>query len=525
MPPSGQTTPGAPPDPIPDGSIERYVVTGTAANYAGQLVILVVWFFLTPFILDEIGATQYSLWVIVASVIAYGQLFDLGINDAVAKYTAEHRALGDDETASSLIATALWLFLGLGVAVAIAGYLLAPLVVSAFNIPAAERDTAERLVWVAGIGMAVELPAGTAYSVLRGLHRFDLINLISSLGMLALAGGTVLVLVLGGGVVEMAAIVIPLTLVWQVPAIAMIHRLAPELRFGLRGARRDQVREVASFGGALFGINAAETVKMKSSEIVIGASLPVAAVAPFSVARRLSELPEMLTFQFAKTLMPLSSKLYAEGHRDALRGIYISATRVVLGVFAAAAIPMTVYSSELLTAWVGAEFAADADVLVVLVFAGLAKVAMFPALLMLQGMDRHRPLVVFALSSAALHLVLAISLVSSAGVIGVAYATLIATTAEMLAAIPYAMRVNRVGPAELLTRALAPALVATVPALALALELRSALELGSLVAIGLAAIPPLLVFAVVFLLMPQSRVELRFVRRVAVAASRRLSAR
>lgn len=506
-----------------EDGIARYIAAGTAANYIGQFMILAVWFFLTPFILHTLGATQYSLWVLVASVLAYGQLFDLGINNAVAKYTAELRARGDDERASALIATALWLYVALGVVVAVVGIAFAPALVSILKVPPAEHGTAVALVRITAIGVAIDLPAGTAYAVLRGLHRFDLVNIITSLGMLALAAVTVAVLELGGGVVAMSVAVIPITLMWQVVAIGFIRRTAPGLAFGFGGARRRHIREVTSFGGALFGINVAETVKARSSEIVIGAVMPVAAVAPFSVARRVSELPEMLTSQFVSVLMPLSSMLSAEGRGERLRPIYVAATRNALAVFAAIAIPVIVYAHELLTAWVGAAYADDSIVLVILALAGFAKVATLPSLLMLQGIDRHRPLVVFAVGSAILNLALAIPFAHSHGVRGVAYATLIAIVAELAVAVPYGMRSLRVPVRELLGRSLLPTALAAAPAVAVALVLRAVVEPGTLIAVGVVAVPPLLVFVGTYLALPQTRLERGYLRRAARTVATRRS--
>lgn len=496
------------------GGLQRYVLTGTAANYAGQLVTLTVWFFLTPFILHRVGVTQYALWVLVASILAYGRLFDLGIADAVIKYTAEHRAKGDDRAASELIATALWLYIAIGIVISIAVYFLAPSIVGVFNVPPGEQDTARALVRVTAVAVAVELPAATAFAVLQGLHRFDLSNLIGSIAMLGLAAATVTVLLLGGGVVALAAVTIPMTLLWQVPAVIAIHRIAPGMRFGLRGAQRRHVRAVASFSGALVGISLADTIKTKSSEIVIGAALPVAAVAPFSLARRLSELPEMLTYQFAKVLMPLSSHLHAGGEAQLLRGIFVTATRVTIGMFCAIAVPMALLADRLLAAWVGDVYAKDADVLVILIFAGLAKATMFPTLLMLQGMDRHRPLMFFALGSAALNLVLAISLVGPLGVTGVAWATLIATGLEVLVAVPFALHVNGVSPWAFVGAAVVPSLVAAVPAVATTLLLVHVADPTALWSLGLSAGFSVLVFAAAFLAMPQARQELDLVRGV-----------
>lgn len=495
-----------------DAGLVRHLLTSTFANYAGQIVILLVWFFLTPFILDRIGATQYGLWVLVASFLAYGKLFDIGVNDAIVKYVAEHRARGDSETASSLIATALWIYAALGAVVLVLGVALAPVLVGAFNVPDFEFDTAVWLVRITALGLAIELPAGAAFAVLQGLHRFDLMNLIGSAAMLTLAAGTVVVLLLGGGVLGMAAITIPLTLLWQVPAILAIRRTAPDIRFGLRGARRENLRSVASFGTALFGLSLAGTVKTKTDEIVIGASLPVAAVAPYSIARRLSELPEMLTFQFAKVLMPLSSRLHAEGRSELLRGIFVNSSRLTLGVFLATGVPIIIFARALLLAWVGEPYAEDAIIVVILTCAGLAEVAMYPAVFMLQGMDRHRPLVVFAVASAALNLVLSVILVQSLGVKGVAIGTLVATGLEMLVVLPFALRANQVRLLPFAREALAPALLSALPATAILLGLRELIAPATLFAIALSSLVGVVVYAACFLAFPQARRERAMLR-------------
>ena len=90
------------------------------------------------------------------------------------------------------------------------------------------------------------------------------------------------------------------------------------------------MRTVASFSSALFFVNAAERVNTKTDEFVIGGFLPVARIAPYSVARRLSELPQILTLQFINVLLPLASELDAEGDRQRLRALYVAATRLAL---------------------------------------------------------------------------------------------------------------------------------------------------------------------------------------------------
>ena len=88
-------------EPDKNAAIRRQVALGTAANYAGRIINLGVWFVLTPIILSQLGKTNYGLWALVGSFVAYGSLADLGIAAAVTKYVAEYRARGDNETASA----------------------------------------------------------------------------------------------------------------------------------------------------------------------------------------------------------------------------------------------------------------------------------------------------------------------------------------------------------------------------------------------------------------------------------------
>ncbi|MBA2676981.1 MAG: hypothetical protein H0U76_01070, partial [Ktedonobacteraceae bacterium] len=70
-------------DVVKDVPIRRRVLTSTITNYIGKIIALGTWFFLTPFILHQLGTTNYGLWTLVGSMVAYGSLLDLGIGGAV----------------------------------------------------------------------------------------------------------------------------------------------------------------------------------------------------------------------------------------------------------------------------------------------------------------------------------------------------------------------------------------------------------------------------------------------------------
>jgi O-antigen/teichoic acid export membrane protein len=504
-----------------DTFIRRRVIVNTASNYVAKILTLGVWFFLTPFLLRQLGANDYGLWILIGSIAAYGSLLDFGIGTAVTKYVAQFQAEGRIEQAQSLVATALWLYLGLGLVAVLLSAILAPFIPIALNIPAGQQSTASWLMLLSGLGLGVSLPSATSIAVLRGLHRFDLSNLVGIFGMTLFTVATISVVLLGGGLLGMVAVGIPVTLVTQVPAIWLIRRTAPKLRFGLRQTDRGLLRTLMSFSSALFVINVAGQVQTKTDEITIGAFMPVANVAPYSIARRLSEMPQLLTEQFMKVILPLASQLDAENDRGRLRTLYLASSRLTLAIFLPLAVGVIIFARPFLKAWVGAPYDRYAYLVVILTLASLLDTSQWPAGAILQGIGRHRLLAIIALGTAIANLGLSLALVHPLGLAGVALGTLIPATIESLCFVqPYIMRVNRIGFGVVFKEIYLPALLPAAPMAIVLYGLREIVQPVSVIAIAAIGGLGLLVYAIGYMTIGAGRVERQLGRDVWLGALR-----
>ncbi len=496
-----------------DKTIRSQVLRNTLSNIAGKVVILGVWFFLTPFLIHQLGASDYGLWVLISSLVAYGSLLDFGIANAITKYVAQYQAEGRIEQARSLVATALWLYMALGLFAILLGALLAPLIPALLSLPPHQAAMATGLTFLSALGLGVSLPSATTIAVLRGLHRFDLANAVGMIGMTLFTGGTVGVLLAGYGLLGMVAVNVPVTLITQIPAVWLIHRTAPALGFGLRGASRKLLKTVTTFSSILFVINVASQLKTKTDEIVIGATLPLASITPYSIARRLSELPQLLTEQFMKVLMPLASQLHAENDRQRLRALYLASTRLTLAVFMPLALGVTILAQPFITLWVGAPYARYDYLVWILTAASFMVTSQWPAGAILLGMGRHRILAFVTLGSGLANLGLSLALVHPFGLMGVALGTLIPTTIENLCIIlPYAMRVNGANVRAILTEICRPALLPAIPMAAVLYLLRETIHPASFVAIFAIGGASLLVYLGSYALIGAGQAERDFAR-------------
>jgi peptidoglycan biosynthesis protein MviN/MurJ (putative lipid II flippase) len=122
-------------------------------------------------------------------------------------------------------------------------------------------------------------------------------------------------------------------------------------------------------------------------------------------------------------------------------------------------------------------------------------------------MSRHRPLVAFALGSAALNLGLSIALIGPLGVRGVAIGTLVATACEAVFVVPFAMRVLRIGPRRIVTQALLPSALPILPMAGVLLAIRHGFAPSSLPAIALAGLAGACAYTLCYLAFPATAGE------------------
>lgn len=474
-------------DPTKETTIRERVIFGTLANSAGQFVTVAIGFFLTPFILHQLGADDYGLWALISSVVAYTSLLDFGIWNALVKYIAEFRARGEFDQARRLIATALWLYLLLCLVAIAVSTVIAFVFPRVFNLPPEQWSKAAWLVFLSGAAIGVSIPCSTPSAVLRGVQRFDLVNLVNTTGTVLVAVATIVVLEMGGGVFGMMIANIVLSIVMQVPSIYLVNRAAPEMKYGWRGANRRHVHKLASFSVSLFVQQVSNRLETRTDEIVIGGFMPISAVTPYAIARRLSEMAGLLTEQFIKVFLPIASELDAENDRTRLKALYITGTRLVLAIFLPIGAALVLFSPAILTAWVGAEYAHYAPLVGILTLSSLLGMSQWPANSVLQGIARHRPLAIMSSLSAVSKFALSILFVGTWGLTGVAVGTLIPAIVVNLGLIlPYAMRVMGIRVGDLLRQVVWPALLPAIPTAIFFYLFRQTFDVSSLIAVGFA---------------------------------------
>ena len=452
----------------------RNVMTGTATKYVLLAVNVALGIVLMPFTVRHLGASEYGLWMLVASLTYYFQLLDLGYGSGLVRHVADADARGDVDGVNRILSTFVVVYSVLGLAAGAGTLALMFWAVPRFpHLSSPEIHRGQLLLAMLGIRTAIGFPMTVFGAATTARQRFALNNTVAIAVALANGAVTYLVLAAGYGLIALVAWTTALGIASYAGYAWTARRAFPELRIRPSSFSRRLVRDVTTFSVYLFIIDIAIQIGFNLDNVVIGAALGTSAVAVYAVTLRLADYQRQVCNQFNGFLFPIVVRLRASGSLEALQTMLIEGTRIALVLVTGVTIGVIGFGRPLLVRWMGAGFEAGAVPLYVLALAGIVLVGQGPLGNILLGTGRHRLVAFVSLGEAIANLALSVILVRRFGMLGVAIGTAVPIAlANLLILMPAACRQVHVPLTRFLRLVMAAPVAGACPAIAVCVALR-----------------------------------------------------
>ncbi len=476
------------------------VALNAASNYARFGLNIVVWFFLTPYMIHRLGENDFGLWTLVFSVVGFFGLLDMGLGTGVVKFVAEAQGAGDPQRRNRLVSTIACVYLALALLASLGVALLSLFFNRIFSLPPEQGHLALPLLWLVALrAVILALPLGVYRSVLFGEQQIALLNLVQVVSNLAYGLLSWAILAGGGGVLPLAWAGLGLMLVEHLAYLVLARRRIPDLRLSPRLFDRDLLRHAVGFSFYSLAVNVAALILLRTDPVIVKLFLPLGAVALYGVVLRIGENSLLLTKQFINVLAPLVAQLQGSGESLKIRFVLVNCTKFACAPAAMLSVGAFCLGRPGLEFWVGPSFAEVAPVLWTLMLALSLSVPQMTASTVLTMTGGHRFAALAAMCSVLLNLAASLALVRPLGLLGVALGTLLTTlVVDIGLVLPRALArqgvpildyVRQVAPAVLL-----PALVQA----GITLGLLAAREPANLFQVVLWAAPGALAYLAVF---------------------------
>ena len=373
--------------------ILRAVTTSWVAVLANAAVGLL----LTPYVLHHIGDEAFGLWVLVVTLVGYYGFLDGGVRSSILRYTSRSRALGDQESGKEVVATAFYYYLCVCALVILATYLLVSATSRFFGVHNQLLGAFTSLFWLAGVVQALSLPLAVFSASLEGAGRYDQVYVIRVVSLAVRVVAVIAVVRAGGGLFGVGAAVLLSQLLAYVIQVPLAIRANQSLSLRPKWVRKSVFFNMFRYGSISISVYIGEKLRSCIYPLVIAKFLTPVAVTFFSLPVRILSLPTEGIGTMTEIVNPVSSELEARNDFAKLRELILLSVQGAFLLLAPMAAFLFTFGRELLTLWVGPNYASSYNLLVLLTLGMGTAATQCCVQSMLFGIGRHKQLIWYRL--------------------------------------------------------------------------------------------------------------------------------
>lgn len=328
---------------------------GAALNYVSIGLNMVVGLLYTPYMLRMLGQSEYGLYSLAASIIAYLTVLDLGFGNAIVRYTAKFRAEGKEREQQEMFGMFFLLYIGVGLIAVISGVLLASNVKWMFSVNMTESEVYRTriMLWLMTFNLAFTFPMSIWGSIMAAYECFVFQRLVSIIRSVLNPVVMILLLVVGYKAVAMVVV----TTLFNITTL-LIHfyycryRLSIKLRFG--GFNPVFLKEVSIYSFWLFLNAIMDRIYWSTGQFVLGIYRGTVTVAVYSVSVQLTQMFMMFSTAISSVFLPkVTAMLTRGGNKGEISELFIRTGRIQYIVMSFILSSFVVFGRAFIELWAG----------------------------------------------------------------------------------------------------------------------------------------------------------------------------
>ena len=344
---------------------------GVVLNYVVIFLNTVVGLLYTPYMLRMMGQSEYGLYSLVASVIAYLTVLDLGFGNAIVRYTAKFRAEKKTEEQYEMFGMFFLLYLVIGIIAFGIGLGLYFNVDTIFGntMTTVELGRARIMMLLLVANLAFTFPMSIWGSIIQAYEDFVFQK---SLNIIRIILNTaVMICLLHFGYKAVAMVVVQtifnvLTLV--VNFIYCRRKLDIHIYFRFKHFHWGFLKEVAIYSFWIFLNAIMDRVYWSTGQFVLGAMVGTVAVAVFAIAIQLEGIYMQFSTAISSVFLPKVTAMVATNRsRKEISDLFIRTGRMQYIVLAYILSGFIIFGRQFIELWAGAGYS-DAYIISLLFF-------------------------------------------------------------------------------------------------------------------------------------------------------------
>ena len=403
---------------------------GAMLSYASIIINTLIQLLYTPLLIRKLGQSEYGLYSLVASIIGYLTIMDLGFGNAIVVYTAKYRAQGKIDEEKKLHGMFNLVFKAIGVIAGILGLVLYLNVNNIFGSKMTEIELHKMqiMMLILSFNLFITFAFAIYQSIINAYERFIFNKIISIIHSLLKPLLMIPLLFLGYKSVSLCVIVTITNLITVLSNYIYCKRKL-NISAKYMGFDKKLFKIILSYSIWIFIGVIVDKINWSIDNFVLGAVSGTIAVSVYSLASTLNQLFVSLSTAVSGVMLPKMSKMVAKkSTSEELTHEFIKVGRIQYLIIFLMASGLILVGKEFFYIWAGKKYEKSYYIALLLILPACVPLIQNLGISIRQAMNKHKISAIIRLAVATINLIISIPLAIKYGAVGAAAGTCIGIT-------------------------------------------------------------------------------------------------
>ena len=407
------------------------IAKGAIISYVSIFFNIVISFLYTPWMIRQIGVSDYGLYNLAASFIGYF-ILDFGMSSSISRFVAKYRAEGDEKGVENLLGLTAKIYLLIDVVVFLVLFVLYFFISDIFTgLTPNEIERFKVIYCITGVfavGSFVFKPVGGAMMAYEYFVENKALDLITRVGTVLLvffvliAGGDVFMMVLVYGAVGLA--------VSLAKYFLFVHKSL--LNINWRYFEKEQMKALLAFSIWIFLLALAQRFRFTLVQSVLGIRSDTTQISLFSIGMMIEGLVFTISAGLSGLFLPKVTRMSIENDLASVNNLMNRVGRIELYIIALIFSGFLLFGKSFIELWLGPDFQDVYWVVLLLILTNIVTLPQSIANDYVMAVNKVKTTAIYLFTTSFIGIVVAFVLARPYGAIGCAVGTACGLFANMV---------------------------------------------------------------------------------------------
>ncbi len=400
---------------------------GVILSYIVIITNTLIQLLYTPLLIRSLGQSEYGLYSLVASIISYLTILDLGFGNAIIVYTSKYRAKGEKEKEKKLHGMFKIIFIIIGIASALLSFILCLNANAIFGntMNTIEIQKMKIMLIILSFNLFISFSFSIYSSIISAYEEFVYQKVVSLISSILKPLIMVPLLLIG---FKSIALCIVITMVNVFVVLSNYYFCKRKLSISTRfvGFDKKIFRIILGYSIWIFLAVIVDKVNWSVDNFILGAVSGTIAISIYSIASTINQLFISLSTAISGIMLPKVSKMIAQNaSKEKLTREMIKVGRIQNYIIFLMCSGLVLFGKDFIIIWAGTGFEESYYVALLLVIPISIPLIQNLGLSIMQAMNKYKFKAVSTMIMSIINIIISIFFAKKWGATGAALGTCI----------------------------------------------------------------------------------------------------